>query len=105
MDDLVRQKSSNQSWKVKVYLLNGTGNWDDCGTGTLEMAKDSQDDEELDYLRVSTNEELIKGRSTDITAERYERLKGKLASDENILMYLPLLKKNMYEKQGGNLTV
>mmetsp|Transcript_43016 Transcript_43016/g.49881 ORF Transcript_43016/g.49881 Transcript_43016/m.49881 type:complete len:97 (-) Transcript_43016:347-637(-) len=93
MDELVRQKSSSQSWKVKVYLLNGTGNWDDCGTGILEMAKESQDLEEIDYLKVSTNEELIKGRSTDITAERYERLKGTLARDDKILLYLPLMKK------------
>lgn len=105
MDELVRQKSSSQSWKVKVYLLNATGNWDDCGTGILEMAREIQDQEEIEYLKVTTNEELIKGRSTEISADRYEKLKGKLADEDKILLYLPLLKKNQYEKQGGNFSV
>ena len=103
MDELTRQKSTSQSWKIKVYLLSANGNWDDCGTGLLEMAKETNEDEEIDYLKVTTNEELIKGRSTDITAERYEKLKGKLAKEEKILLYLPLLKRNQYEKQGGNI--
>lgn len=98
----MRQKSASQSWKVKVYLLSTSGNWDDCGTGILEMVKETQEDGDIDYLKVTTNEELIKGRSTEITLERYEKLKGKFAEDDKILLYLPLHKKNQYEKQGGN---
>lgn len=101
MDELVRQKPSSQTWKVKVYLLNSTGNWDDCGTGNFEMVHETQENEEIEYIKITTNEELIKGRSTDVTAERYEKLKGRYATDDKILLFLPICKKNSYEKQGG----
>ena len=100
MDDLLRQKASSQGWKVKVYLLNGTGNWDDCGTGTLELTKETQNQEEIEYFKISTNEEFLKGRSSEVSAERYDKLKGK-HNDEKTLLCLPIQKNNQYEKQGG----
>ncbi len=101
MDELVRHKPTSQTWKVKVYLLNTTGNWDDCGTGNFEMVRETQENEENEYFKITTNEELIKGRSTDITVERYEKLKGTHARNDKMLLFLPIRKKNQYEKQGG----
>ena len=100
MDKLIKQNGLNLNWKVKVYLLNATGNWDDCGTGVLEEALDIDENE---YLKIWTNDELIKGRSTDISEERFEKLKGKLADDDEVLLFLPVHKRNKYEKQGGIL--
>ena len=63
MDELVKHKPLNQTWKVKVYLLNSSGNWDDCGTGSFEMIKENQEQEDNEFIKIMTNEELIKGRS------------------------------------------
>lgn len=34
----IKKANSNQNWKVKVYLLNESGNWDDCGKGYSILA-------------------------------------------------------------------
>lgn len=50
MDDIEVPKDITQSWKVKVYLLNESGNWDDCGTGQLDIVKETLSDMEMEYF-------------------------------------------------------
>lgn len=101
MDELIKQKNPN--WKVKVYLLNDSGNWDDCGTGTLEIVRSTKGGEELDFFKVTKNDENSQGAPSSVSAERLEKLKGDPPYPKAIL-YLPIMKYNQFEKQGGNIT-
>ncbi len=44
--------------KVKVYLLNDQGQWDDCGTGNLSITKKINE-------KIEIEEEYFKVISTD----------------------------------------
>ena len=35
----VKAYNKPKNLKVKIYLLNETGNWNDCGTGYLDFEK------------------------------------------------------------------
>lgn len=41
-------KQDNTNWKVKIYLLNVSGGWDDCGTGILQLIKEMNKTTELE---------------------------------------------------------
>ena len=102
MEDLMRQRYTNNSWRVKVYLLNLGGNWDDCGTGILEISKGLLDagEEDIEYFKVFSTEDEQKSSGITISSEKLNYLKGKQTNSRCIL-YLPILKKNQFEKQGG----
>ena len=102
MEDLIRQRSTNNNWRVKVYLLNLSGNWDDCGTGILEISKGLLDAEEEDiqYFKVFSTEDEPNSSSITVSTEKLNHLKGK-ETNPRCILYLPILKKNQFEKQGG----
>ena len=102
MEDLMRQRSTNNNWRVKVYLLNLSGNWDDCGTGILDMSKGSSDmgGENVEYFKVFSTEEEQNPSGITISPEKLNKLKGNELNPKYIL-YLPILKKDQFEKQGG----
>ena len=104
MEDLIRQKNTNNSWRVKVYLLNLSGNWDDCGTGILDISKGSSDtdarEEDIEYFKVFSTEDEQKLSGITISSEKLNKLKDKELNPKCIL-YLPILKSNQFEKQGG----
>jgi hypothetical protein len=100
MDEHNNHKHSHQNWKVKVYLLNEHGNWDDGGTGILEIIKDDSFGQELDFFHVKRIEDQIEDSSSPISEERLLKIKG---NDHNpkIILHLPILLENQFEKQGG----
>ena len=100
MEEAIRHKVPN--WKVKVYLLNDVGNWDDCGTGTLEICKNAKNEEECDYFKVTKVEDKSQPAAQLVSVERLEKLK-RLSPSPNIILYLPLQKEYEFEKQGGKL--
>jgi hypothetical protein len=102
MDELIKQKNPN--WKVKVYLLNDSGNWDDCGTGTLEIARATKGGEELDFFKVTKNDENAPATPSVVPQERLDKLKGDSPNPKTIL-FVPILKYNQFDKQGGKILV
>lgn len=58
MEEFKMQNSMN--WKVKVYLLNSSGNWDDYGTGMLQLSREMNVNTEIEeeYLIVKSRDEF-----------------------------------------------
>lgn len=104
MEEIIPQKNPNVGWKVKVYLLNATGNWDDCGTGILEMVKENINGEEIDFFQVSVFDESSKLNPPPVSPDKLHKLKG-VKDDERYIMYRPLMRFNSFEKQGGKFFV
>jgi hypothetical protein len=100
MEELIKQKVPN--WKVKVYLLNDVGNWDDCGTGTLEFCKIPKMEEECDYFKVTKVEDKGLPPTQAVSNERLEKLRNG-NPNSNVILFLPLQKQYDFEKQGGKL--
>lgn len=69
------QDEESGRWRVKVYRLNGDGQWDDCGTG-------------LACLNSST-----------IRVDR----EAKGDEDGNVVVSSPILSSDTYQKQGDNI--
>ena len=103
MDEQNSNKHPHQNWKVKVYLLNELGHWDDCGTGILEIVQETIFEPPIDFFLVKRIEEQIDDSTSPISEERLQRIAGKSKNGKSIL-YLPILKENQFEKQGGNST-
>ena len=59
-DFQINIRSNNHNWKVRIYVLNSEGNWEDAGTGTLQIVKEMNPNTELeeDYFKVSPLEEF-----------------------------------------------
>jgi len=102
MNEGFRQPTSDQIWRVKVYLLNDHGNWDDYGTGVLELVKEVQSDEEKEFLKITTTDDSLRNNSSQLDPEKLNKLKGECTSP-NVLLYLPILQSNQYEKQSGQI--
>lgn len=102
MDELIRQKSPN--WKVKVYLLNDTGNWDDCGTGTLEISRLSKNGEENEYFQVTRQDDNTVTHPTVVSSERLQKLKSE-NTNQKVILYLPISKTFQFDKQGGKYSM
>jgi len=102
MNDAFRQSTNEQTWRVKVYLLNQQGNWDDLGTGVFELVKEVKLEEEMEYLKVVATDDSSKTNSPQIDSEKQAKLKGDSTLDRCIL-YLPILQSNHYEKQSGKI--
>ncbi len=100
MDEGIKRATPSANWRVKVYLLNEGGDWDDCGAGHLEIAKEVRGDEEIDFLRVIQTDEPSKVTSIDLTFERLKKLRGG-SDNERYVLNLPIRKYNQFEKQGG----
>ena len=100
MNEELRPSGSSQNWRVKVYLLNADGNWDDCGSGSLQAITDTSAGIEIIYLHVTSTEEAAKNMSSEITLERLKKLQGE-KEDLNCVLYQPIKLRNDYEKQGG----
>ena len=100
MEEGNKQLSSNQNWRVKVYLLEKSGNWEDCGSGTLDIVREVKSGEELDFLRVTNHNEANKSNSPAIQQERLKKLKGDV-ENEKCILHLPISVSNQFDKQGG----
>jgi hypothetical protein len=100
MDEITHQQYANLNWRVKVYLLNSTGNWDDCGTGTLDMVKENINGEDIEFLQVASYEDKNQAGAILIPSDKLLKLKGN-KEDEKYLLHRPLMKLNQFEKQGG----
>ena len=98
MDELIRQKSPN--WKVKVYLLNDTGNWDDCGTGTLELTRVSKNSEETEYFQVTRQDDNAAALPIIVPGDRLQKLKSDNPNPK-VILHLPISKNFQFDKQGG----
>lgn len=94
--------SGSQNWRVKVYLLNAEGNWDDCGSGTLSAIIDTSSGIEIIYLSVVGTEEAAKNISSEITIDRLRKLQGE-SEDLKCVMKQPIKLRNDYEKQGDSI--
>jgi len=101
MDEVSRQKNNNLHWRVKVYLLNGTGNWDECGTGDFHLVKDKLNGEEMDFLQVSPCENDEEAPPV-VSSEKLQKIKS-YRENENHVLYRPLLRFNEFQKQGGKV--
>ena len=99
MDETSRQSGGGQNWRVKVYLLNELGNWDDCGTGLLEFTREIKTDEEIDLIKVNSHE-APPNNDNNISVENRAKLKGGSESPA-VILNLPINKENQYDKQGG----
>ena len=99
-DELVQPKNSQPNFRVKVYLLNASGNWEDCGTGTLEMVKDAVNDEELDFFQVLADNEQDKSTLSPELLEKQAKITNN-KTNERYVLYRPLLKTSQFENQGG----
>jgi len=100
MDEITLQKNSNFNWKVKLYLLTETGTWEDCGTGDLEIVKQTYNDEETDFFKITCTAEEAKSNPPAISEEKLRKLKNH-QDEPNCLLMTPLLKSSIFEKQGG----
>jgi len=51
--------SMGQTWKVKVFILNAKGEWDDCGTGVLYFKKEKEENPNQmeEYIKIVKYEE------------------------------------------------
>jgi len=96
MDEVSKQETLR--WRVKVYLLNEGGNWDEGGTGDIHLVRDKVNGEEIDFFQVVA----VENDPTPITVsfEKLQKLKS-YRENENYVLYRPLLAFNVYEKQGG----
>jgi hypothetical protein len=98
MEEVIRQKAPN--WKVKVYLLNEGGNWDDCGTGSLELHYDPDNEKLCDYIQVVKVEDRGQPHAQMVSHERLEKLK-KGNQNPTVILYSTVEKEYDFEKQGG----
>jgi hypothetical protein len=100
MDEHNGNKNSHRNWKVKVYLLNEMGNWDDCGTGILELIKENSLGEEIDFFHVQRIEDAIEDSSPFIPEDKSQKLKGN-TDNPKIILHTPISADSQFEKQGG----
>ena len=79
-----------------MYLLNESGNWDDCGAGTLSLAKEISDinDKSEDYFKVIAMDNFI----PSIEENKLKKINNNNKSEQNIILYLKIIVKNDYEK-------
>lgn len=75
MDEVSLQRPQPTNWKVKVYLLNQTGNWDDFGTGNLDIQKGDYLGEETEYFKIISSEELDHDKLSKEFLEKFESLR------------------------------
>ena len=92
---------ASSNYRAKVYVLNSNGNWDDFGTGNVDLVQDNYKEINVNFLRV-ISDGTWKGESHETTKE----MKNKLKSDreeESYILYRPILKEMEFEKQGSKL--
>jgi len=102
MDEITLQKNSNFNWKVKLYLLTETGTWEDCGTGDLEIVKQTYNDEETDFFKIAPAPDDPKSNPPAISEDKLRKLKN-FQDEPNCLLLTPLLKSSLFEKQGDSI--
>ncbi len=100
MDEITPQKNSGLNWKVKLYLLTETGTWEDCGTGDLEMVKQTYHDEETDFFKILCSPHEPTPNPPPISEEKLKKLTN-FQEEPNCILMTPLLKSSLFEKQGG----
>ena len=101
-DEVSQSRNNQPNFRVKLYLLNEAGNWEDCGTGILNMISDVINDEERDFFQVISDSEHGPPSLAPELLEKLQKIKSD-KSDERCLLYRPLAKDNQYERQGGNI--
>lgn len=101
MNEELKPGGPSQNWRVKVYLLNSEGNWDDCGSGTLKTITDTSSGIDIIYLHVTSAEDAVKGISDGISLDMLKRLQGGI-EDPKCVLHHPITVGSDYDKQGGN---
>jgi len=102
MNEELKPGGPSQNWRVKVYLLNSDGNWDDCGSGTLKTITDTSSGIGITYLHVTSNEDAAKNISGGISLDMLKKLQGG-TEDPKCVLHHPITVGSDYEKQGGNI--
>ncbi len=89
-----------KNWKVKVFILNGEGSWDDYGCGILSFINDYNEDSlnKSDYLYIKKTVEENENLSVDETkANKLKKnFKGKM---QDCLLYAKIEKDYVFERQ------
>ena len=99
-DDVVQLVKDEPNFRVKVYLLDEIGNWEDCGTGNLKMIKDASRAEELEFFEVIAEDDQEKAELTTELLERQQMIRGH-KTDHTYILYRPLIKSYPFERQEG----
>ena len=97
------QCDSTINWKVKVYLLSSEAVWEDLGTGTIEISRGTQKEEILDFIQITSVGEYNQDSVKNLTLDQIIMLKNG-NKDKRVIMYMPLIKTDSFEKQGSNKT-
>ena len=92
---------NHENWKVKVFLLNKVGDWDDCGTGIL-FFENQKTDISANYLKVMKLKDE-NHEDQNISSEKKLKLsKGMQFSDGECLLWEKIDEDLSFEKQNGN---
>lgn len=99
MDSPIEKNSNDlnlKNWKVKLFILNSEGSWDDYGCGVLSFLTESSIENDLyNYICIQKiqedNENLI------VDQEKIKKIKNENIID--CLLYVKIEKDYVFEKQ------
>lgn len=101
MNDILQIQNPNYNWKVKIYLLNETGNWDDCGTGNLTLERSLNTQSHIMYEDIIFKIKTIHDDSKiEVSTERLCKLRKSLPDNEStdILLLSCVNNQFIYER-------
>ena len=90
-----------KNWKVKLFLLNGEGTWDDYGCGILSFQNEANDEDssiKSDYLYIQKSAEENENLTMDEMKlnKLKNTAKGKM---KDCLLYAKIEKDYVFERQ------
>jgi len=93
---------TTSNFRAKVYVLLTSGNWEDFGTGHVDIIQEFIDGNSVNYLRVIREGTGGNSESSGEIIEMKKKLRG-FREEEEYILYRPILKDMNYEKNSSQI--
>jgi len=90
------------NYRAKVYVLLTSRNWEDFGTGHVDIIQEFIDGNSVNYLRVIREGTGDNTESSGEIIEMKKKLRG-FQEEEEYILYKPILKEMNYEKNSSQI--